>query len=135
MRRRIGVMFRDGASTVPNESTRESIKQWASAKSIDVVVWTDLPGDFQEKTGTPFTLDEACRHLQNLSLEGKAKAAEYVWRAPAFVTTQLRLRLQQQPWFPPPNQPDSRSGAAAMPSGMPEVRSGEPEVGSDEPTK
>lgn len=127
VRRRIGVMFRDGSRVHgADESTRESIKQWASAKSVDVVVWTDLPGDFQEKTGKPFTLDEACRHLQNLSLEGKAKAAEYVWRAPAFVATQLRLRLQQQPWFSPPNQPDSGPGAAPIPSGTPEVRSGEP---------
>ena len=127
VRRHIGVMFRDGSRVHGgDEATRESIKQWASAKNIDVAVWTDLPGDFQEKTGKPFTLDEACRHLQNLSPEGKAKAAEYVWRAPAFVATQLRLRLQQQPWFPPANQPESGPTHAAISGDAPEVRSGAP---------
>lgn len=103
VRHRIGFMFLDGLRFQGgDEATRESIRTWASEKKIDVVVWTDLPGDFQEKTGRPFTLDAACRHLQGLSAEGKARAAEYVWRAPDFVVMPLRQRLQQEPSFQVP---------------------------------
>lgn len=84
-----------------DEPTRTSIRTWALEKKIDVVVWTDLPGDFEKKTGKAFSLDAACAHLQGLSPEGKAKAAEYVWRAPDLVVTPLRQRLQQEPWFQP----------------------------------
>ncbi|MGB5079902.1 MAG: hypothetical protein WBO23_04070 [Burkholderiales bacterium] len=100
VRNRIGFMFLDGSRVQGgDDATRESIRVWARVRKIDVVVWTDLPGDFEKKTGTPFTLDAACRHLQGLSVEGKGKAAEYVWRAPDFVVTPLRKRLEQEPWF------------------------------------
>lgn len=103
VRNHIGFMFLDGSRVQGgDETTRASIRAWASEKKIDVVVWTDLPGDFEQKTGKPFTLDAACTHLQGLSPEGKAKAAEYVWRAPDFVVTPLRQRLQQEPWFQVP---------------------------------
>jgi len=101
--RYIGAMFLDKSRLQGgDEATREAIRTWAREKNFDVVVWTDLPADFQKKTGVPFSVDAACTHLQGLSAEGKAKAAEYVWRAPDFIVTPLRQRLQQEPWFPPP---------------------------------
>jgi hypothetical protein len=49
-----------------------------------------------------FSVDAALRYIQrSLDLEGKSKAAEYVWRAPDFVTTPLRAALQMAPWFAP----------------------------------
>ena len=101
--RYIGAMFLDESRLHGgDEATREAIRTWAREKKIDVVIWTDLPADFQKKTGVPFSVDAACTHLQGLSAEGKAKAAEYVWRAPDFIATPLRQRLQQEPWFLPP---------------------------------
>lgn len=114
VRKRIGFMFLDGSGVQGgDEVTRESIRTWALAKKIDVVTWTDLPSDFQEKTRKPFTLDEACHHLQELSAEGKAKAAEYVWKAPAFVVTPLQQRLQREPWFSVPKDPAPDSPSSA----------------------
>jgi hypothetical protein len=96
-------MFLDGSRLQGgDEDTREAIRTWAQEKQFDVVVWTDLPADFQKKTGMPFSVDAACTHLQGLSVEGKAKAAEYVWRAPEFIVTPLRQRLQGESWFAPP---------------------------------
>ncbi len=101
--RHIGAMFLDGSKLQGgDEATREAIRTWAKEKQFDVVVWTDLPADFQKKAGMTFSLDAACNYLQGLSVEGKAKAAEYVWRAPEFIVTPLRQRLQGQPWFTPP---------------------------------
>lgn len=103
VRARIGFMFLDRShGQGGDEPTREAIKGWATEKKADVVIWTDLPANFEKEKGKPFSLDEACRHLQELPAEGKAKAAEYVWRAPDFVVTPLRQRLQREPWFQMP---------------------------------
>lgn len=102
--RHIGAMFLDGSRLQGgDEVTREAIRTWAQEKKrFDVVVWTDLPADFQKKTGMPFSVDAACTHLQGLSPQGKSKAAEYVSRAPDFIVTPLRQRLQRESWFAPP---------------------------------
>jgi len=103
VRARIGFMFLEGShSQAGDETTRGTIRAWATEKKADVVVWTDLQSNFERETGRSFSLDEACRHLQALTPEGKAKASEYVWRAPDFVVTPLRQRLQQEPWFEVP---------------------------------
>ena len=58
--RLIGVMFLDGSRTQGgNEATRETIRHWAQEKQFDVVAWTDLPANFQNKTGKPFSVDAA----------------------------------------------------------------------------
>ncbi|HUW28007.1 MAG TPA: hypothetical protein VMV97_05295 [Sulfuriferula sp.] len=83
------------------EEVLKSIQSWASEKKIDVVIWTDLASNFQEmsKCKKPFSIEAALCHIQALDTEGKAKAAEYVWRAPKFIDTPLREALQSQPWF------------------------------------
>lgn len=98
----IGFYFADNSrKQVRNEEVLKTIQEWASAKKIDVVIWTDLESNFQEKSRCkrPFSVEAAICHIQNLDSEGKAKASEYVWRAPAFVETLLREALQSQPWF------------------------------------
>ena len=77
------------------------IAEWASVRHIDVVVWTGLPSNFETKRDTPFSVEHAIRYLKTLPPEGKARAAEYIWRAPKFVDTPLRDALQTQPWFGP----------------------------------
>jgi len=99
----IGFMFLDGSRGQGGDGrTRETIRTWAIDKNADVVVWTDLPSNFERQRSKAFSLDEARLHLQELSPEGKAKAAEYIYRAPGFVLTPLRRRLQQESWFAPP---------------------------------
>jgi len=73
---------------------RENIRE-----NIDAVVWTNLKSNFDHKHHKPFSISEAIYHLQSLSPEAKVKAAEYVWRAPKFVHTHLRYKLETKPWF------------------------------------
>lgn len=75
------------------------IVDWAKERDFDAVVWTDLPSNFSELKKREFSIEAAIEHLQMLTPEGKAAAAEYIWRAPAFVNTKLRAALQTQPWF------------------------------------
>lgn len=78
-----------------------TLKAWARTKGIDVVVWTDLASNFEAKSTIKkhFSVINAIAHLQLLSPEAKAKAAEYIWRAPAQVDTPLRRAVQTEPWF------------------------------------
>lgn len=79
----------------------ETIREWAEEKGLDVVIWTGLPSNFGNATDDDFSVANAIRHLQSLPPEGKAMAAEYVWRAPNLVNTPLRRALQAEPWFAP----------------------------------
>lgn len=84
-----------------DEKVLKAVQTWASKKKIDVVIWTDLEGNFPERSECkkPFSIETALCHIQALDSQGKAKAAEYVWRTPTFVATPLREALQSQPWF------------------------------------
>jgi hypothetical protein len=75
------------------------IAAWARTKKLDTVIWTALKTNFQEKTMQPFSPQAALSHVKTLTVEGKVKAAEYVWRAPEFVQTPVRSALQTEPWF------------------------------------
>ena len=99
----IGFYFADDTRKQSrDDESLESIRAWAAEKEIDVVIWTDLESNFQDKSRgrKPFCIESALSHIQALGAEGKAKAAEYVWRAPEFIDTPLRKELQSQPWFP-----------------------------------
>ena len=86
---------RSGRPIIP-----DGIKLWAQQKKIDVVVWAGLASNFETKCGIPFSVEAALSYLKNLSPEGKAKAAEYIFRAPDFVRTSLRSSVEIAPWFP-----------------------------------
>jgi hypothetical protein len=95
----IGYVFADGSRHHGRDAhSVDAILQWAKDKRIDFVLWTDLPGSFDVVPADEF-LKSAVHHLQELSPEGKAKAAEYIWRAPDFIQTPLRAALQTEPWF------------------------------------
>lgn len=87
--------------TFTNSPTRQELIDWGRQKNLDAIVWTTLENNFQnpEKMRGPFSVDAALAHLQSLDPAGKARAAEYVWRAPIFVKTPLRDTLQREPWF------------------------------------
>lgn len=83
------------------EGTTE-IAAWAQARKLNVIVWTALPSNFEVEVKKPFTVPEAIAYLQRLPAQAKVKAAEYIWRAPEFVRTPLRMAVQREPWFPQP---------------------------------
>jgi len=95
----IGYVLADGSSQRGRDANSlQAILQWAQAAAIEVVLWTDLQGNFQNVPKDQF-VTTAVTHVQSLTSEGKVKAAEYVWRAPDFIVTPLRSALQAEPWF------------------------------------
>jgi hypothetical protein len=75
------------------------IDAWARARGLDAVVWTALSSNFERKTKRPFTVEAAVSYIKDLDPAAKAKAAEYIWRAPRFVKTGLRSALEAGAWF------------------------------------
>lgn len=101
-RRNIGCVFTDGTRRQGRYSDSvDVILRWAQGVSIDVVLWTDLPANFDNVRKDQF-VNAAVDHVQRLSPEAKALAAEYLWRAPDFILTPLRTALQAEPWFKKP---------------------------------
>lgn len=102
----VGFYFADGSRMRSRDANaRESIHSWATAKRVDVVVWTDLISNFatDSLSHQPFSVLSAISHIQALDESGKAQAVEYIWRAPIFVDTWLRRALQSEPWFQRPS--------------------------------
>ena len=103
----IGYVRLDEQTVLPNPlETEDPIVSWARGMKLDAVVWTALKSNFEEKAKVPFSIDAVVAYVKTLSPAGKAKAAEYVWRAPEFVQTAVRFALQQEPWFSKPGSSD-----------------------------
>jgi hypothetical protein len=99
-RANIGFHFMDGTrSQAKDRATLTAVKAWAAAKSIDVIVWTDLSSNFEKELKRQFSTENAVSHLRSLDAQAKAGAAGYVWQAPDFVVTPVRTALQAEPWF------------------------------------
>jgi hypothetical protein len=102
-RRNIGYVFSDGSRRQGRDADAvDGILRWARVVSLDVVLWTDLPGDFSDVPKNEFAR-AAVNHIQQLPPEGRVLAAEYVWRAPESIVTPLRTVLQAEPWFKKPD--------------------------------
>ncbi len=86
-----------------DKESSDAIAAWGKRNNIDVIVWTDLKSNFEEIVKQPYSVAAALTYIKTLPPEGKAMAAEYVWRAPEFVQTPLRAALQSEPWFSPPD--------------------------------
>ena len=98
----VGFCFADNSRNQAQEKeVLKTIQDWALKMKIDVVIWTDLQSNFEQKSRckNSFSIEAALCHIQALDSSGKAMAAEYVWRSPAFVSTPLRQALESQPWF------------------------------------
>ena len=77
----------------------EAVAAWCRAGGWTGAVWTDLPANFTETTGRPFSLEEARGYLRGLADESLAEAVRYIENAPAETDTPLRRRLAGCDWW------------------------------------
>jgi hypothetical protein len=84
------------------DETSKQLAAWANEQKLDIVVWTALSSNFDDQVQKPFSVQEAITYLKQLPAAGKAKAAEYIWCAPKFIRTPLRSAIEQESWFPAP---------------------------------
>lgn len=73
----------------------EDIEPWARHAGVDAVVWTALGPRFNGDDGqAPATVEEAVRYVEELGDDARAKALEYIWRAPAQIQTATRAAIE-----------------------------------------
>ena len=87
----IGIYSAAGDRRGRDEEVLSVIEDWAGEHGLDGVVWTDLPGNFEDETGERFSVDTAMRYLKTLRGDDREKAFRYIENAPAFVRTPLRM--------------------------------------------
>ena len=83
-----------------NAKVVKVIRNWAKAKNIQVVIWTDLEvrSPFSEQTRNEFC-DAALAHLKSLDLEGTREAVQYIVMAHEQIKTHFRRLLMKDQWF------------------------------------
>jgi hypothetical protein len=89
-----------------------TIKAWAQANGWDAVIWTSLLSNFEEKTGYPYTIENAIQYISHLREPVTSKAFEYIRNAPADVVTPFRQVMDDTLAFAP-NTPMVGEGTSA----------------------
>ena len=77
----------------PDPGSLLGLAEWAAARAIDAVIWTDLPPKFEGEVGRVPTVQEVVAYLQALPDEPRAVAVEYIRRAPTQVDTAYRREI------------------------------------------
>jgi hypothetical protein len=75
------------------------IRDWATKKRLDAVVWTDLPSNFKEKRRKELNANNVIEYLENLPDEEQQRAREYIEKAPPqIMTTKRRIIKKELGW-------------------------------------
>ncbi len=68
----------------------ESIRTWAENEQFDAVIWTGLGPRFRDCIHIAFSPPAAVRYVSELPAESRAKAFEYIRKAPQEIDTPVR---------------------------------------------
>jgi hypothetical protein len=77
----------------------QRVTAWCLWSGASGAVWTDLPRNFHETTGEPFSLDAAVEYLKALRPKALEEAHRYIENAPEHTDTPLRRHLAGDPWW------------------------------------
>ena len=92
----IGYLTLDDDQSARFKSYIARLRAWLKKRSLHGVIWTDLPSNFEDKTGREFSNSGALAYLRSADTGVRAKAADYIRIAPAQTKTQLRQRLEKE---------------------------------------
>lgn len=96
----IGYVSRqDGRHRSRMPETVDRISAWLEDTGLDAAVWTDLAGNFRERTGQDFSIDAAVAYLAGLTGPSLVEAKRYISSAPAAVDTPVRRALDDHDWW------------------------------------
>ena len=92
-----------------SEATRDAVSAWLPGSGYDGVVWTALPSRCPDGRFADPRTGELVDHLHALEGEARARAEEYIRRAPHTVRTERRAHFEAElGWTAseaPPNPP------------------------------
>ena len=95
----IGYAEMGGRSFSRNCGVAETAMDWLKTTGLDAAVWTDLDGNFDERTGQSFNHDRALAYLKGLSGQSLWEAWRYITYAPSETDTPLRRYLGADEWW------------------------------------
>lgn len=76
---------------------KDEIKKWIDQTDFDVVIWTNLGENWNEKT----TYEDRIEYLKSLKGEASVLAEEYIRKTPKQIRTQYRQKIEDQlNWLP-----------------------------------
>lgn len=76
-----------------------ALRSWCADRDHDAVLWTALPATFEQVTGRPFDVAAGLDYLDGLAGPRRARAVEYLRRAPEATRTPLRAAFRADPRF------------------------------------
>lgn len=77
----------------------DAVAAWCRETGRKGAVWTDLPSNFDEHLGEPFSIPRAVAYLRGLAGESLDEAVRYIENAPRETDTPLRRHLAADPWW------------------------------------
>lgn len=77
----------------PDPGSLPGLSDWAAARDVQAVIWTDLSPKFRGEDGRIPSAVEVVAYLQALPDEPRAAAIEYIRRAPTQVDTAYRREI------------------------------------------
>jgi len=93
------VCLRTGFIRSSSARIAQRVTAWCLWSGASGAVWTDLPRNFLETTGEPFSLEAAVDYLKALRPKALEEAHRYIENAPEHTDTPLRRYLADDPWW------------------------------------
>lgn len=75
------------------------VAEWGEALGLRGAVWTELPPNFEDHAGAPFTLSAGEAWLRGLEGASRDEAVRYIDNAPPATDTPMRRRLAERGWW------------------------------------
>ncbi len=95
----IGSVCRDSGLERGPAPVTAAVRDWCASKGLRGAVWTDLPANFSDHTGAPYSLDAAHSYLRGLEGDSQRESVRYIENAPATTDTPLRRSLATAQWW------------------------------------
>lgn len=96
---RIGYASQTGSWRSAVDGLQARFESWLAQTGFAGAVWTDLPGNFHDETGTPFSVSAAITYLRTLQGTSLLEAKRYIELAPEETMTALRQALSVEDWW------------------------------------
>jgi hypothetical protein len=93
------VCRRSGFARATDGRIAAIVDDWCAAHDLAGAVWTDLPRNFAEITGKPFSIPAGIAYLRELPERNLAEAFRYITFAPSGTATPLRAALEREAWW------------------------------------
>ena len=79
----------------PQTRVEKTILDWVVDNGFDAAIWTALGSNFEQKTGKPYSFENALAYVDSLEGSKKTIALEYISKAPALVQTPFREMFEK----------------------------------------